>query len=87
MFISSLWYVKELTHCSIRVGDEVPGVVAVMFSPAEVAGLAVMFLKTLVVYEVTLAETAISKKGTLPSAGICRRKRHRRLSDQIPENA
>ena len=39
MIISSLWYVKEPTHYSIRVGDVVPGVVAVLFSPAEVAGL------------------------------------------------
>ena len=39
MFISSLWDVKEPTHYSIRVADVVPGVVAVLFSPAEVAGL------------------------------------------------
>ena len=51
---------------------EVPSVVAVLFSPAEVAGLTVMSLKRLVVYEATLAETAISQKGTLPNAGICR---------------
>ena len=43
---------------------EVPSVRAVLFSPAEVAGLAVMSLKRLVVYEATLAETAISQKGT-----------------------
>ena len=30
MFISSLWDVKEHTHYSRRVGDEVPGVVAVL---------------------------------------------------------
>ena len=30
MFISSLWDVKEPTHYSRRVGDEVPGVVAVL---------------------------------------------------------
>ena len=47
MFISSLWEVKEPTHYSRRVGDEVPGVVAVLFSPAEVAGLAVMSKKGL----------------------------------------
>ena len=47
-------------------------VVAVLFSPAEVAGLAVMSLKRLVVYETTLAYTATSQKGTLPSAGMCR---------------
>ena len=41
MFISSLWDVKEPKHYSRRVGDKVPGVVAVLFSPAEVAGLAV----------------------------------------------
>ena len=39
--ISSLWDVKEPTHYSKRVGNGVPGVVAVLFSPAEVAGLAV----------------------------------------------
>ena len=53
MFLSSLWDVKERTHYSIRVGDVVPGVVAVLFSPAEVAGLAVMSPKRLVVYEAT----------------------------------
>ena len=31
MFISSLWDVKEPTHYSRRAGDEVPGVVAVLF--------------------------------------------------------
>ena len=50
MFISSLWEVKEPKHYSRRV---VPGVVAVLFSPAEVAGLAVMSLKMLMVYEAT----------------------------------
>ena len=30
MFISSLWDVKEPTHYSRRVGDEFPGVVAVL---------------------------------------------------------
>ena len=30
MFISSLWDVKKPTHFSRRVGDEVPGVVAVL---------------------------------------------------------
>ena len=53
MFISSLWDVKEHKHYSRRVGDIVPGVVAVLFSPAEVAGLAVMSLKRLTVYEAT----------------------------------
>ena len=53
MFISSLWDVKVPKHYSRRVGDKVPGVVAVLFSPAEVAGLAVMSLKRLVVYEAT----------------------------------
>ena len=48
MFISSLWDVKEPTHYSNKVGDGVPGVVAVLFSPAEVAGLAVMSLKRLI---------------------------------------
>ena len=47
MFISSLWDVKEPKHYPRRVGDKVPGVVAVLFSPAEVAGLAVMSLKML----------------------------------------
>ena len=53
MFISSLWDAKEPTHYSTRVGDVVPGDVAVLFSPAEVAGLAVMALKSqaLMVYE------------------------------------
>ena len=71
-FISSLWEVKEPTHYSIRVGDEISGVVAVLFSPAEVAGLAVTSLKRLAVYEATKAETATSQNGTLPSAGICK---------------
>ena len=44
---------EYLIKHSRRVGDEVPGVVAVLFSPAEVAGLAVMSLKRLVVYEAT----------------------------------
>ena len=52
-FISSLWDVKEPTHYSRKVGDEVPGVVAALFSPAEVAGLALMSLKRLLVYEAT----------------------------------
>ena len=30
MFISSMWEVKEPTHYSKRVGNEVPGVVAVL---------------------------------------------------------
>ena len=72
MFISFLWDVEEPTHYSRRVGDVVPGVVAVLFSPAEVTGFAVMSLKKLTVYEATQAETAISQKGTLPSAGTCR---------------
>ena len=53
MFISSLWDVKEPTHYSKRVGDGVVGGVAVLFSPAEVAGLAVMSLRRLTVYEAT----------------------------------
>ena len=53
MFISSLWDVKEPTHYLIRVGDVVSGVVAVLFSPAEVAGLAMMSLKGLTVYVAT----------------------------------
>ena len=42
-----MWDIKEPTHYSRRVGDKVPGVVAVLFSLAEVAGLAVMSLKGL----------------------------------------
>ena len=53
MFISSLWDVKKPKHYSRRVGYKVPGVVAVLFSQAKVAGLAVMSLKRLVVYEAT----------------------------------
>ena len=45
MFISSMWDLKEPKHYSRRVGDKVPGVVAVLFFPAEVACLALMFLK------------------------------------------
>ena len=42
---------NQLSHrCAV---DKVLGVVAVLFSPAEVAGLAVMSLKRLVVYEAT----------------------------------
>ena len=39
MFISSLWDVKKPTHYLRKVGDKVPGDVAVLFSPAEVAVL------------------------------------------------
>ena len=53
MFISSLWAIKGATLYLRRVGNEVPGVVAVLFSPAEVASMAVMFLKRLGVYEAT----------------------------------
>ena len=53
IFISSLWDVKEPKHYSRRVGDKVSGVVAVLFSPEEVACLVVMFLKRLVLYEAT----------------------------------
>ena len=42
MFISSLWDVEEPPHYSRRVGDEVPGVVAVLVSPA---GLAVRCMR------------------------------------------
>ena len=52
MFISSLWDVKQPKNYSRRVGDKVPGVVAVLSCP-EVAGLAVMSLKRLVVYVAT----------------------------------
>ena len=62
MFMSSLWDVKVPTHHSKRVGDEVPGVVAVLFSAAEVASLAVMSLKRHLVYEVISAETTKSKR-------------------------
>ena len=41
---------KEATHYSIRVGDEVPGVVAVLVSPAEVTGLAVVSIAFIVAY-------------------------------------
>ena len=64
---------RQRTHA--LKGDEVPSVVAVLFSPAEVtevAGLAVVSLKRFTVYEATQAETSISQKGTLPSAGTCR---------------
>ena len=70
ILVSSLWDVKEPTHYSRRVGDGVRGVVAVLFSPAEVAGLAVMSLKRLMVYEATKAETAQVKKG------VCRMLEH-----------
>ena len=53
MFISSLWGIKEPAHYPIRVGDVVPGLVAVRFFPAELAALAVMSLKRLTVYETT----------------------------------
>ena len=53
MLISFLWDVKEPKHYSRRVGDKVPGVVAALLSPSEVAALAVMSLKRLVVYEAT----------------------------------
>ena len=48
-------FFMKLTYCPCgrRVGDEVPGAVAVLFSPAEVAHLVVMFLTRLVLYEVT----------------------------------
>ena len=62
MFVSSLWDVKEPTRYSRRVMEEVPGVVAVLLSPEEVTGLAVMSLKRRMVYEATYANTAISQK-------------------------
>ena len=68
----STWDVKEPTHCSLRVGREVPGVVAVLLSLAKCGRLGVMFLKRLVVYEFAYAKTATSQKGTLPSARLCK---------------
>ena len=62
MFISSLWDAEESTHYLGRVGDGVPGVVAVLFSPAEVAGLAVMSAKRLMVYEATYCKQKQSKE-------------------------
>ena len=59
---------------------EVPDVVAVLISPAEVAGLTVMSLKRLVVNEATEAKTAISQIGTLPSALIRRCRCFRNIS-------
>ena len=67
MFISSLCDVKKPTHYTRRVGDEVPGVVAVLceyvFS-SKSGRLGVMSLKRLEVCEVTKAKTAISQKDT-----------------------
>ena len=73
MFKISTWDVKEPTHCSERVGREVPGVVVILLSLAKCGRLGVMFLKRLVVYEATYAKTAISQKGTLTSARLCKR--------------
>ena len=68
MFKISTWNVKEPTQYSKRVGREVPGVVAVLLS-SKCGRLSVkMFLKRLVVYEVTYAKTATSQKRSLPSA-------------------
>ena len=53
MLISSLWDIKKPTHYPIKEGDVVPGVVAVLFSPAEVAGSAVMSINRLTVNEAT----------------------------------
>ena len=53
MFISSLWGIIEPTHYSIRVGDVVQGLVAVLLFSEEVAALAVMSLKRLTVFEAT----------------------------------
>ena len=51
--------VKEPTQYSKRVRDEVPGVVSVLFSPVEVAGLAWFLFKK----ACGVAETALSQKG------------------------
>ena len=49
MFISSLWDVKEPTHYSylLRVGDRVPGVVAVLFFPSKSGQFGAMSLNGL----------------------------------------
>ena len=75
MFKISTWDVKEPTHCSERVGREVPGVVAIFLSLAKCGRLGVMFLKRLVVYEATNAKTVTSQKGTLPSARLCKNRK------------
>ena len=62
MFVSSLWDVKDPKHYSRRVGGKVPGVVAVLFSPAEVAGSAVMSLKRLLVFEVKQKQPLVKKR-------------------------
>ena len=54
---------------------EVPGVVAVSFSPAHV-----QVARLAVVYEATKAETAINQKGNFPSDGTCRCRCRRRNS-------
>ena len=67
MFISSLWNVKEPTHYSRRVGDEAPGVVAVLCSEcalsSRIGRLGIMSPKRLVVCEATKEKTAVSQKG------------------------
>ena len=68
MFISSLWDVKEPKHYSRRLGDKTPSVVAVLFSSAEVAGLAVMSLKRLVVWCMRLPK----QKQPQVKKGLCR---------------
>ena len=65
MLIGSLWDVKEPMHYSRRVGDEVPGVVAVLREcvlSRRSGRLGVMSLKRLVVYEATKAKSAINPK-------------------------
>ena len=75
MFKISTWDVKEPTHCSERVAREVPGVVAILLSPAKCGRLGVMFLKRLVVYEAMYAKTVTSQKGTLPSVMLCKNRK------------
>ena len=66
MFISSLWDVKEPKYYSRRVADKVPGVLAVVVSPAQAAGLAVMSLKRFLVYE------TLKQKQPQVKRGLCR---------------
>ena len=63
MFISSLWDVREPTHYSRRVGDELPVLWLSCSLQQRVAGLAMMSLKRLVVYEETKQKQLQVKKG------------------------
>ena len=76
MFISSLWDVKEPTHYSRRVGDGVPGVVAVLFSVSRLTLRILTQRKWPAWRDVSkkaYGKGTLPSLPTLPNAGTCRR--------------